>query len=171
MMMFCLPSLSVSPILWHLSTSFMVTPGNCISLFIMSITEFVKDASVSLSRLLMPSITRHGRREYCSWESNFSRNISVTWFARASCDSKTTMLLSKWPSFRSRDVIFSFCFVMVSRSKTSSSCFFVSRVQWTMCSYFEFLGHHISCCFDADLVFLDFGVEGIVTVRYFLIFR
>ena len=99
MMTFCLPSLPVGPILWHLSTSFTVTSGSCKSLFIISITEFVKDASVSLSRFLIPSITRHGRRDYCSCSPNFSRNTSVTWFARASCDSKTTMLLSRWPSF------------------------------------------------------------------------
>ena len=104
------------------STSFIVTPRSCKSLFIMSMTEFVKDACVSLSWLVMPSITRHDRREYCSWSSIFFRNTSVTWFARASCDSKATMLLSKWSSFRSRDVIFLFCFVMVSRSKTSSRC-------------------------------------------------
>ena len=50
MMMFFLPSLSVGPILWHLSTSFTVTSESCKSLFIMSITEFHKDASVSFSR-------------------------------------------------------------------------------------------------------------------------
>ena len=101
---------------------FTVTSGICKSLFIMSITEFVKDASVSLSQLLVPSISRHGQREYCSWPSNFDCNTSVTWFARVSCDSKTTMLLSRWPSFLSRYAILSSCFVMVSRSKTSSCC-------------------------------------------------
>ena len=62
MMIFCLPSLSVAPILWHLLTSFTVSSGSCKSFFIISIMEFVKDASVSFSRLLIPSITRHGRR-------------------------------------------------------------------------------------------------------------
>ena len=80
-MMFCLPSLSVSPILWHLLTSFAVTLGSCQSLFIISIMEFVKDASVSFSQLQIPSITRHDWLEYCSWSSNFSFNTSVTWFA------------------------------------------------------------------------------------------
>ena len=32
------------------------------------------------------------------------------------------MLLSRWPSFLSRDIIFSFCFVLVSRNKASSRC-------------------------------------------------
>ena len=39
-MMFCLPSLSVSPILWDLLISFIVTPGSCRSLFIMSIIVY-----------------------------------------------------------------------------------------------------------------------------------
>ena len=122
MIIFCLPSLSIGPILWHLSTSFSVMSGSCRSLFIMSITDFLTDGSVSFPWLLIPSITRHGRRGYCSWSSNFSRNTSISWFARASCDSETTMLPARWPSFLSRDVTFSFCFVMVSRSKTSSRC-------------------------------------------------
>ena len=65
MIMFYLPSLSVSPILWHLLTSFAVTLGSFQSLFIISIMEFVKDASVSFSQLQIPSITRHDWREYC----------------------------------------------------------------------------------------------------------
>ena len=51
MMMFCLPSLSIVPILWDLSTSFSVISGSCKSLFIMSITDFVTDASVSFLQL------------------------------------------------------------------------------------------------------------------------
>ena len=49
MMMFCLPSSSIGPILWHLSTSFSVIPGSCRSLFIMPLTDFVTDASIDKS--------------------------------------------------------------------------------------------------------------------------
>ena len=47
-----------NPVAFELSTSFIVTSESCKSLFIMSITEFVKDDSVSFSRLRIPSITR-----------------------------------------------------------------------------------------------------------------
>ena len=179
MMMFCLSSLSIDPILWHLSTSFSVISGSYKSFFIMSITDFVTDTSVSFSQLLMPSITKHGRREYCSWSFNLFRNTSVTWFTRASCNSKTTMLLSTWPSFLSRDVIFSFCFVMISRSKISYSCILfitgsLDNVYLVWGSWSSCKGggrRHFSCCFDVDLCILDFGVEGIVTVTYVLICR
>ena len=124
----------------NLSTSYTVTLGSCKSPFIMSITEFVKNASVSFLRLLIPSITRPGRREYCSWSCNFSRNTFVTWFARGSCGSKTTTLLSRWPSFLSRYVIFSFYFVMVSLSKTSSRCILcIAGFTWQHVACLSFL--------------------------------
>ena len=111
---------------------------------------------------------------------------SVTWFgtyitlfAGASWDLKTAMLLSRWPSFLSRAAIFSFCFVMVSYSKTNSRCILCIAgsldnvqlvwVSWSSCG--DDWRQAFSCYFDVDQVLLDFGVEDVVAVRYVLICR
>ena len=113
-------AISTGPILWHSSTSFSVIFGTCKSLFIFSLTDFVADASASFLRLLIPSITRNGRRDYCSWSSNFSHNVRRM-LRKSQLGFQHYDVTVKMIYFFSKDMFFPFCFVMISRS---SRCIF-----------------------------------------------
>ena len=78
-------------------------------------------------------------------------------------------------SFLSRYAIFSFCFVIVSRSETSSRCILcitglLDNVQlvWVSWSSYVCGGRRgFSCCFDVELVLLDFGPRSTFRRRTF----